>query len=229
MIPSEKVFNSLRGLGDDPVILSCSVGLCGLLFLLLLLRASKRKRPAKSQHRGCAVVLVTGCDSGFGKLLVAKLIDDGFVVVCACLTDAGKAALPAGAVGFDGDLTDSSKLKSLVSLTESTVEAGEGRYLHAVINNAGVCMPGNVLWTHPDSYRKTMDINFFVPVHLTYSLLPLLKQSKGRVVNVSSIDGFLSLPANAAYNCSKSAIEAYSDTLRCEMIPFGVKVILIGE
>ena len=175
------------------------------------------------------VVLITGCDSGFGKLIAVELIKRGFVVVCSCLTAEGRASLPPDAVGFDGDLTDSSKLQSLVSLTESTVNAAnECRYFHALVNNAGVCLPANLEWASFESFSKTFEVNFFLPVELTYSLLPLLKQSRGRVVNVSSIAGFLApLPSLGSYCCSKHALTAYTDTLRCEVEPLGVRVINI--
>lgn len=62
-----------------------------------------------------------------------------------------------------------------------------------------------------------MAINFHAPVRLVYGLLPHLKEAKGRVINVTSVDGFLPLPMNAAYNASKHALESFSDTLRCEM------------
>jgi len=72
-----------------------------------------------------------------------------------------------------------------------------------------------------------MNLNFHAPVELTYELLPLIKKKKGRVVNVTSVDGFISLPTNAAYNASKHAVETWSDSLRIEMMPWGVKVVII--
>ena len=82
-------------------------------------------------------------------------------------------------------------------------------------------------WLPPLSYEITMKLNFHAPVTLTYELLPLLKTAQGRVINVTSVDGFIALPTNAAYNASKHALEAYSDSLRCEMRHWGVKVVVV--
>ena len=99
--------------------------------------------------------------------------------------------------------------------------------LFGLINNAGICLPGNVEWLPSEAYKQTMDINFHAPVNLTYHLLPLIKKAKGRIINVTSTAGFIPIPTTVAYSASKYALEAYSDILRCEMLPWGVKVVII--
>jgi len=96
------------------------------------------------------------------------------------------------------------------------------------VSNAGVVIPGMTELLPPEAYVSSMAVNFFAPVSLTYELLPDLKRTRGsRVVIVGSMAGFMSLPSNAAYNASKHAVEAYCDTLRVEMRPFGVRVALL--
>merc|ERR1712032_1230648 len=78
------------------------------------------------------------------------------------------------------------------------------------------------------AYKRLMDINFFVPVALTYELLPELKKTLGsRVIFLSSLLARLHWMGKATYGASKCAIEGYADTLRVEMAPWGVKIVTL--
>jgi NAD(P)-dependent dehydrogenase (short-subunit alcohol dehydrogenase family) len=177
-------------------------------------------------------VLITGCDSGFGQGLALKLNERGFKIIAACYTEVGAAYFHGkeGIVSVVADLaTDDGldKVEDTVMRSVTMEGKAQSNGLYGLINNAGVCFPGNVEWNAPDVYKKTMDVNFHAPVTLTYRLLPLLKLAKGRIINVTSVDGFISLPTNAAYCASKHALESFSDCLRSEMLPWGVKVVVI--
>ncbi|CAE8622162.1 unnamed protein product [Polarella glacialis] len=182
---------------------------------------------------GEKIVVITGCDSGIGQCLVEAAAAANFVVVAAHFQEQSAAATRTTYEGngfqvyaMAADLTES--VAPLVKVVETAMAAETGRQLWAVVNNAGVCISGLTELLPPDAYTKTMAINFHTPVQLVYDLLPSLKKTKGsRVINVTSIDGFISLPANAAYNASKHALEAYSDTLRVDMMPWDVKVAII--
>ena len=104
---------------------------------------------------------------------------------------------------------------------------GDDKELWGIVNNAGMCHPGHVLWTEPDWYKKVMALNFHAPVRIIHDLLPLLKESKGRIVNVTSVCGIVSSPSNSTYCSSKFALEALSDALRVELAPFGCNVIVL--
>lgn len=175
------------------------------------------------------LVVVTGCDSGFGSRLVSELCKKGFIVVAACFSKERAEDITNtydGAWGVSGDLTKS--LEPVLKTVHELLDENASLRLWAVVNNAGIAVPGNVEWLSPDIYERTMAINYHVPVKLVYELLPLLKKSvNSRVVNVTSVDGFISLPSNAAYCGSKHALEAYSDVLRCEMLPWKVRVAVI--
>lgn len=99
--------------------------------------------------------------------------------------------------------------------------------MYALVNNAGMEIPGCIAWTKPEVYNTTMQLNFLTPVYLIYELLPQLKKAKGRIINVSSVAGLVPLSTTVAYSASKCALEGYSDCLRIEMRPFGVQVIIM--
>lgn len=122
------------------------------------------------------------------------------------------------------DLTKDEGISAVCKFVKTIIGV---RGLYGLVNNAGLALPGNVDWAKPPTYEATMALNFFAPVKLVYELLPSIKRAKGRVVNVTSVDGFISLATNAAYCSSKHALESYSDVLRCEMKPWGVDVIVI--
>ena len=201
---------------------------CALIIVVPILFQLMRRmlRKAAAYQGEGRVILITGCDSGFGKSLARAAREAGFDVVAACYTE-------AGAHNFDGVeristiVADLTTVEGRARVVTFGIAVADARGLHALVNNAGLCLPGNVEWVPPGAYERSMALNFHAPVALTYELLPALKAAKGRVINVTSVDGFLALPTNASYNASKHALEAYSDALRCEMRPWGVQVVVI--
>ena len=87
--------------------------------------------------------------------------------------------------------------------------------------------PCPVEWQAVEDYERMFDVNVLGTVRVTKSVLPLIRASQGRIVNVASIAGRLALPTQAAYCVSKFAVEAYSDTLRRDMLDWGVTVHII--
>ena len=184
------------------------------------------KPVAKHENNTDKTVLITGCDSGFGKGLVISATNAGFNVIAACYSEQAAKEFDnnSDVVAVVADLTKKEDIDKLVNTTKS-YSADNG--LFGLINNAGICLPGNIEWLPSEAYKQTMDINFHAPVNLTYHLLPLIKKAKGRIINVTSVDGFIPLPTISAYAASKHALESYSDILRCEMLPWGVKVVIV--
>lgn len=160
-------------------------------------------------------VVVTGCDSGFGRGIVEALVAREVQVVAFCLTPEGaEASLQAGAARAPClDLTDDRALE----IAAREVETACGGELWGLVHNAGVVLPGFVDYQPISFYREVMAVNFFAPVLLTQKLLHSLRGGRGRVVLVSSVDGIVSLPGNAPYDASKFALEAYADALRAEL------------
>ncbi len=171
-------------------------------------------------------VVVTGCDSGFGRGVVESLVARGAHVAAFCFTPEGaEAALAAGAVLAPRlDLTDDDAVRRAARQVEDAC-SGE---LWGLVHNAGAVLPGFVEYQPISFYRRVMDVNFFAPVLLSQQLLSSVKRSRGRVVLVSSVDGIVSLPGNAPYDASKFAVEAYADALRAELSFWGVEVSVIN-
>ncbi|CAM4842366.1 unnamed protein product, partial [Rotaria magnacalcarata] len=100
--------------------------------------------------------------------------------------------------------------------------------LHALVNNAGIAISGYIDWNTSEFLRKTMDVNFFGHVAMTKKFLPLLISKRdSRVINICSVAGFLAPSYLSAYSASKYALESFSDCLRREMAPWGLRVSAI--
>ncbi|KAM8856240.1 retinol dehydrogenase 1 [Spinachia spinachia] len=173
-------------------------------------------------------VLITGCDSGFGNLLARRLDARGFRVVAACLTRRGAADLSAAASRslktLVMDVTDSASVRGALQFVSTQV--GE-RGLWGLVNNAGRSVPiGPTEWMKLEDFTKVLDVNLMGVIEVTLQFLPLLKKAQGRVVNVASVLGRLSL-TGGGYCLSKWGVEAFSDGLRRDMHHFGIKVSII--
>jgi NAD(P)-dependent dehydrogenase (short-subunit alcohol dehydrogenase family) len=99
--------------------------------------------------------------------------------------------------------------------------------LYGLVNNAGVTVQGPLETLTAEQLRAQLEVNLVGPVALTSALIPTLRESRGRVVNVSSIGGRMALPFVAPYHISKFGLEAFSDSLRMEVKPFGIEVSVI--
>ncbi|XP_077334571.1 D-beta-hydroxybutyrate dehydrogenase, mitochondrial [Lithobates pipiens] len=99
--------------------------------------------------------------------------------------------------------------------------------LWGVINNAGISTFGEVEFTSMDTYKEVAEVNLWGTVRVTKTCLPLIRRAKGRVVNISSMLGRMANPARSPYCITKFGVEAFSDCLRYEMHPMGVKVSVV--
>jgi len=177
-------------------------------------------------------VYVTGCDTGFGRLAVGMLVKKGYGVIPGCFLSKSMEELSTEfGDKVEPVLLDVSKNESVTEAAtkiEKFLLSRPGDCLDAVVNNAGVLTaPGPAEWTDIETYEKMMNINFFGTVRVTRSVLPLIRASQGRIINVASIAGRISLPSQPAYCPSKYAVEAYSDVLRKDMLPWNVRVVIV--
>ncbi|RUS70821.1 hypothetical protein EGW08_021413 [Elysia chlorotica] len=174
-------------------------------------------------------VFITSCDTGFGRDLALRLDTLGFPVFAGCLTSSGLESLAkissSRLVTLRLDVTDPDSVREAEKFVRSRLP--DEKALWAVVNNAGVS--GQVAPIELCTYQEwleTCQVNLFGPVEVTRVFLPLLRMSKGRVVSIGSVMGRCAA-CPGPYGASKFGMEAFSDILRREMAPFGVKVCLL--
>ncbi|XP_054663279.1 retinol dehydrogenase 16-like isoform X3 [Grus americana] len=162
-------------------------------------------------------VLITGCDSGFGNLLARQLDARGLRVLAACLTETGAVQLRAAtSPRLQTVLLDVTSSQSIAAATAWVRERVGDRGLWGLVNNAGIAVPtAPNEWLTKDDFVKVLNVNLVGLIEVTLSLLPLVKQARGRVVNVASVMGRISF-FGGGYCISKHGVEAFSDTLRGE-------------
>jgi len=175
------------------------------------------------------VALITGCSSGFGEAFVRALLGAGWTVVATArradqrnLFEAESKAHPESLAVLPLDVTSEAERAAV----RQAVEQRFGR-LDLLVNNAGYALFGALEDQSPEQLRDEFEVNFFGTAFLTRDLLPLLRASKGRVVNVSSVFGYMAFPMASAYCASKFAVKGLTESLRHELAPHGVQVSLL--
>lgn len=173
-------------------------------------------------------VLITGCDSGFGKQLARQLDRRGMRVLATCLTQKGAEDLKKEASSrLQTVILDISNTQSVSSVATWVSDVVGGNGLWGLVNNAGTGMPGAPNeWLTKEDFERVINVNLLGPIDVTLRLLPLIRKSKGRIVNMSSIVGRVTI-CGGGYCISKFGVEAFSDSVRRELRPFGVKVSII--
>lgn len=170
------------------------------------------------------VVLITGASSGIGAAAARVFLNRGDQVHVAARRLEKMAALAdSGARVHRLDLESGTSIDALAD----EVLAGSGR-IDLLVNNAGIGVFGPVESVNIAEARRQFEVNLFGLAHLTRRFLPAMRESEsGVIINVSSIGGLVHTPLGAWYHASKHALEGWSDCLRNEMAPFGVKVVII--
>lgn len=167
-------------------------------------------------------VLVTGASSGIGRACAEHLASKGLHVLAGVRRDEDGQALRAERVEpLLLDVTD----PEAPGRALAAARAAGG--LYGLVNNAGITVQGPVELVPAEDWRRQFEVNVVGAVAMTQALLPLLRESRGRVVNMSSIGGRMALPFLGPYNASKFALEGLSDSLRMELRPQGVHVALV--
>ncbi|CCH32046.1 SDR family NAD(P)-dependent oxidoreductase [Actinosynnema sp. NPDC047251] len=168
------------------------------------------------------VVVVTGASSGLGRECALHLDRLGVEVRAGVRREADGRALEAASTGrlraLPLDVTDPDSIRDAVKAV---------RAVWGVVNNAGTCVPAPVECLSTQRLREQLEINVVGSVAVTRAFLPLVRESRGRVVNVSSGLGRVASPYLGAYAASQFAKEALSDALRRELRPFGVAVSVV--
>jgi short-subunit dehydrogenase len=162
-------------------------------------------------------VLITGCSSGIGRALADAFRDAGYSVWATARKRQDVEQLAAA--GFTARQLDVNDAPALALL------ADELEHLDILINNAGYGAMGPLLDGGVEAMRQQFETNVFALVGVTRALFPLLRRSRGVVVNIGSVSGVLVTPFAGAYCASKAAVHGLSDALRLELAPFGIRVM----
>lgn len=170
------------------------------------------------------VILITGASSGIGYDAAQTLARQGHKVYAAARRVEKMEPLKAdGVTPMAMDVTDS---QSMATGVQAVLEA-EGR-IDVLINNAGYGYFGAIENVSMDEARRQVEVNLFGLAELTKLILPhMRRQGSGRIINTSSIAGKMVMPFGGWYHVTKFSVEAFSDALRMEVKPFGIKVSLI--
>ncbi len=168
--------------------------------------------------------LVTGASAGIGEAIARQLMADGYRVFAGARRVERMAGLvEAGANVLSLDVTDDA---SMVAAVETIMrEAGQ---IDVLVNNAGYGSYGSLEEVPIDEGRRQFEVNLFGLARLTQLVLPAMRAAKsGAIVNISSMGGKIYEPFGSWYHASKFAVEGLSDSLRLELEPYGIRVIII--
>jgi NAD(P)-dependent dehydrogenase (short-subunit alcohol dehydrogenase family) len=171
-------------------------------------------------------ILVTGCSSGIGRHAAFALQQRGYQVIASARSERDVESLQAQGLRqvIQLDLCDSQSIQSAVKQAQQI----SGGKLSALFNNGAYGQPGAVEDLSRDILRQQFEANFFGTVELTNLLIPdFLKQPDARIVQNSSVLGFVAMKFRGAYNASKFALEGITDTMRLELAGTSIKVVLI--
>lgn len=170
------------------------------------------------------VALITGASSGIGKDFALRLLAEGYTVYGAARrVERMQDIEAAGGVALAVDVTDDA---TMVAAVDRIVQ--EQDRIDVLINNAGYGQMGALEDVPIDVARRQIEVNLIGVGRLTQLCLPHMRARKfGKIINVSSIGGKCAFPMAGWYHASKFALEGYSDSLRMEVRPFGIEVIVI--
>ncbi|VDD97226.1 unnamed protein product [Enterobius vermicularis] len=204
------------------------------LLICCLLRYLRQKALVPDAYK--KTVFITGCDTGFGRLLVKRLLDVQVTVFAGCYTSKGEAEVVAENSDCSNlftlpiDVTDDNSVTEAYKFISRTLQSR----LWGIVNNAGIFSAyGPDDWLSIEEYQKSMSVNFFGSVRMKFltgcskSSQICLQESHGRIVTMASVSGRIHSLYMAPYTAAKFALEGYMDCLRLELSRFGVTVHII--
>lgn len=173
-------------------------------------------------------ILITGCSSGVGNQLVHKCLEQGFKVLATMRRAEERMSIfekelekyPDQLTIMNFDVISTADRSNI----KEWIEKNWDGKLDVLVNNAGYGLVGALEDTNEMQWRQVFEVNVFGLVNLTRDMMPLLRAAKGRVINLSSVLGYLSMPMWSAYCASKFAVKGFTDSLAYEVRPHGVQV-----
>lgn len=174
--------------------------------------------------RNKKTALVTGASSGMGKEIARRLIRDGYQVWVAARSVDKMEDLRA--IGAEPLRLDISKEAEIVAAVDTILKTTGG--VDVLVNNAGYGLYGPMEDIGMDEARYQFEVNVFGPARLTQLLLPAMRAKKaGKIVNITSMGGKIYTLLGSWYHATKHALEGWSDSLRLELAPFGIDVVIV--
>jgi NAD(P)-dependent dehydrogenase (short-subunit alcohol dehydrogenase family) len=180
-------------------------------------------------------VVVTGVSTGIGWALTKVLIQHGVRVFGSVrkTQDAERLAKEFGErfVPLLFDVTDEAAVQAAAGQVREQLN---GETLLGLVNNAGIAMPGPLIHLPTEDFRRQLEVNLVSVLIVTKAFVPLLGSDRslrgkpGRILNMSSVSGTIGYPLVGAYAASKHGLEGFSESLRRELMLFGIDVIVIG-
>lgn len=156
------------------------------------------------------------------------LVQRGFHVFAGVRTEkAADDLLKEATTGLTPILLDVTRADQIRDAVHTVEDALGTDPLVGLVNNAGITVNGPMEFVPLENFRRQLEVNVVGQVAVTQAMLPLLRQSQGRVVLVSSVSGLVAMPGMGPYCISKHALEALGDVLRLELARFGIQVVLV--
>ncbi|PJI14147.1 short-chain dehydrogenase [Bacillus altitudinis] len=173
--------------------------------------------------------IVTGANSGFGKLITLRLAQQGYTVIAGVRQETNAKKLAEEVK--NAALSESIHIEALDVTDTQSIQAFQKRLnayapIHLLVNNAGTAYAGFAEEVPVDQYREQFEVNVFGVMEMTQAVLPLMT-SGAKILNMSSISGLMGMPALSPYVSSKFALEGYTESLRIELAAFGIQAALI--
>jgi NAD(P)-dependent dehydrogenase (short-subunit alcohol dehydrogenase family) len=174
-------------------------------------------------------VLITGTSSGIGRATALHLVQRGFLVFAACrrIEDGAGLAQAAASDRLIPLLMDVADIGTIASSRQIVEDVTHGVGLDGLVNNAGIGMSAPVETVDLQRVRRIFDVNVFGQLAMIQAFLPLLRRRSGRIVNIGSVGAKITIPFGGALCASKAAFESFSDALRMELHPFGIRVCIV--
>jgi NAD(P)-dependent dehydrogenase (short-subunit alcohol dehydrogenase family) len=178
--------------------------------------------------KSSGAAVITGASTGIGRATALYLDRQGYRVFAGVRKEADAQSLADdGSDRLTPITIDVTEQRSISSARE-TVEGAVGKDgLVGLINNAGVGGGGPIETTPLEEYRDVLEVNLIGQIAVTQAFLPLIRRAKGTIVFIASIGGRVASPFLSPYNSSKFGIEALGESLRHELRPWGIDVVIV--
>jgi NAD(P)-dependent dehydrogenase (short-subunit alcohol dehydrogenase family) len=175
-----------------------------------------------------AAILVTGAAKGIGRATALHLDRKGHTVFAGVRNMAdGDALCREASERLQPILLDITNADQVAQAAKTIQQMVGTKGLGGLVNNAGIAVPAPLEFMPLDEFRRQMEVNLVGQIAVTQAMLPMLKQAKGRIINISSVGGRIAGRMLGAYHASNFAVEALTDTLRQELAQWHIHVVSV--